>query len=48
MESFEGGVALSEGLPLMEIADQLGFASDTVFAQFFKKMTGQTPKQYCK
>ncbi len=39
---------LSEGLPLMEIADQLGFASDTVFAQFFKKMTGQTPKQYCK
>src|SRR5699024_8263125 len=39
---------LSEGLPLVEIADQLGFASDTVFAQFFKKMTGQTPKQYCK
>ena len=37
---------LSDDLPLMEVAHQLGFASDTIFAQFFKRMTGKTPKQY--
>lgn len=37
---------LSEEMPLMEIALQLGFSSDSAFAQFFKKMTGKTPKQY--
>ncbi len=37
---------LSEEVTLMEIALQLGFSSDSAFVQFFKKMTGKTPKQY--
>lgn len=37
---------LSEDMPLMEIALLLGFSSDSAFAQFFKKMTGKTPKHY--
>lgn len=37
---------LSDEMPLMEIALLLGFSNDSAFAQFFKKMTGKTPKQY--
>lgn len=37
---------LSDEMPLMDIAIQLGFSNDSTFAQFFKKMTGKTPKRY--
>ncbi|UNM95569.1 helix-turn-helix transcriptional regulator [Ignatzschineria rhizosphaerae] len=37
---------LSDELPLMDIAIELGFSNDSAFAQFFKRMTGKTPKQY--
>lgn len=37
---------LSEEYSLMEIGLQLGFANDSSFVQFFKKMTGKSPRQY--
>ena len=41
--------ALVEGvLPLVEIAAQCGFSSQTYFCYRFRKVTGQTPAQYRK
>lgn len=41
--------ALMEGaLPLVEIAAQCGFSSQTYFCYRFRKVTGQTPAQYRK
>ena len=36
----------STDLPLMEIADHLGFSDQTYFSTVFKKVTGLTPRHY--
>lgn len=33
-------------LPVLEIADRLGFEDASYFARFFRKMTGMTPSEY--
>ena len=37
---------LEQGLPLIEVALQTGFADQSHFSNFFKKYIGLTPKQY--
>lgn len=39
---------LSQDFALLDIALQLGFSNDSVLVNFFKQMTGQTPRHYMR
>ena len=39
---------LGDGMPIIQIADELGFSSANYFHAVFKKELGMTPKEYIK
>jgi AraC-like DNA-binding protein len=39
---------LGKGLPLSEVADELGFCDQSHFTRVFKRRTGETPGEYRK
>ena len=44
----EAKLLLRANFPLAQISSELGFASQSHFANTFKRETGMTPKQFCK
>ena len=37
---------LAAGVPLIEVADKLGFSDQAAFGRAFKRWTGRSPSQY--